>query len=64
MLTTDGMRFVSVPIVLILVCVVITVLQKGNFATYCDIQNCPRRNTGPRRDRVWEPVIKLLCQMQ
>ena len=38
MLTTDGIRFVSVPIV------VIRVLQKENFATHCDIKKCPLRN--------------------
>jgi hypothetical protein len=47
MLTTDGIRFASVPIVLILECVVITVPQKEYLATYCDIDNCPPRNTNP-----------------
>ena len=58
MLTTKSIRFIAVPIVFVLKCVVIMVLffifQK-KLETNRDIDNSPVRNTYSRRDRVREP---------
>jgi hypothetical protein len=64
MLTTDGIRFIGIPKYLFPENVEITMLQKENLATYCDIEKSPLRNTYPQRDRVWEPTGQLQCQKQ
>ena len=65
MLTTSGIRFIGVPIVFVLECVVIMVLLKIKLETYRDIENSPVRNTYSIRDRVWEPGNRdqIQCQM-
>ena len=37
---------------------------RNRLETYRDIENSPVRNTYSIRDRVWEPVNQILCQMQ
>jgi hypothetical protein len=61
MLTGVAIRFVGVPIVLILDSVG-SGATEGNLATYCEIENCPMRKTRPRRDRVWVPAGRLQRQ--
>jgi hypothetical protein len=64
MLTTSGIRFIGVPYVFVLECVVIMELLKKILQTNCDIEKSPLRKIYSRRDRVWVPGDQLQCQMQ